>query len=97
VVLDAGDVLVRTSVLWHRGMANHTDAPRPMFALTWENGGSPLEDPYSAHGGRITFLPNRHATDWKGRFRESAFVAAPRLGSAYLFVQSLLGSRPTYG
>jgi ectoine hydroxylase-related dioxygenase (phytanoyl-CoA dioxygenase family) len=95
VVLQAGDVLVRTSVLWHRGMANHTASPRPMFALTWENGGSSVADPYSLHGGRITFLPNRHTTDWKGRLRESAFTAAPRLGSAYLFLQSMFGSRPT--
>ena len=55
-----------------------------------------LADPYSAHGGRITFLPNRHGTDWKGRLRERAFVAAPRLGSAYLFVQSMFDSTPTY-
>jgi hypothetical protein len=96
VSLQAGDVLVRTSVLWHRGMANHTASPRPMFALTWENGGSNLADPWSIHGGRITFLPNRHATDLTGRLRESAFVAAPRLGSAYLFVQSLFESKPTY-
>ena len=96
VTLNAGDVVVRTSVLWHRGMANHTSSPRPMFALTWENGGTSLADPYLAHDGRITFLPNRHTTDWKGRLRESAFVAAPRLGSAYLFIQSLFASKPTY-
>jgi hypothetical protein len=95
VTLQAGDVLVRTSVLWHRGMANHTASPRPMFALTWEDGGSSFADPYSVHGGRITFLPNRHGTNWKGRLRESAFVTAPRLGSAYLFFQSMFDSSPT--
>lgn len=96
VPLNAGDVVVRTSVLWHRGMANHTASPRPMFALTWEDGGSTLADPYSAHGGRITFLPNRHTTDLRGRLRERAFVTAPRLGAAYLFVQSMFDSKPRY-
>jgi hypothetical protein len=84
-----GDVLIRTSTLWHRGMPNATSTPRPMLAFTWEGGGSPLADPYSVHAGRITFLPNRYRTDWKGRLIERAFVAAPRLGTAYRAARSL--------
>jgi len=87
--MQQGDVLIRTSTLWHRGMPNRSTAPRPMLAFTWEDGGSPLADPYAAHAGRITFLPNRYRTDWKGRLIERAFVAAPRLGSAYRAARSL--------
>lgn len=84
-----GDVMIRVSTLWHRGMPNFSQAPRPMLAFTWEDGGSPLKDPYALHDGRITFLPNRYNTDWKGRLIERAFVAAPRLGTAYRAARSL--------
>lgn len=91
VTLKQGDVVLRTSALWHRGMPNHSPEPRPMLAFTWEDGGSQKEDPYAVHQGRITFLPNRYATDWKGRLVERAFVAAPRLGTVYRTARSLLG------
>jgi len=87
--LDQGDVVIRTSTLWHRGMPNFTAKPRPMLAFTWENDGSALSDPYSVHDGRITFLPNRYPTNWRGRIREHVFVAAPRLSSALRAAQSL--------
>lgn len=90
VTMKQGDALVRTSTLWHRGMPNTSTNPRPMLAFTWEDGGSPLQDPYAVHQGRITFLPNRYATDWKGRLVERAFVAAPRLGTVYRAARSLL-------
>lgn len=85
-----GDVLVRTSTLWHRGMPNRSGMARPMFALTWEDGGGRDPDPYGIHGGNVVFLPNRHRTDWKGQLRERAFVAAPRLGTAVRVLQSML-------
>jgi hypothetical protein len=85
-----GDVIIRTSTLWHRGMPNRTDQPRPMLAFTWEDGGSSCEDPYQVHDGRITFLPNRYSTDLPSRIRERAFVALPALGTAYRAVRSLL-------
>jgi len=89
VPMRQGDVMIRTSTLWHRGMPNVSGEPRPMLAFTWEEGGSVVDDPYAAHGGRITFLPNRYRTDWKGRLVERAFVTAPRLGSAYRAARSL--------
>ena len=85
-----GDVVIRTSTLWHRGMPNRTAQPRPMLAFTWEDGGSSLEDPYQVLDGRVTFLPNRYSTDLKSRIRERAFVALPALGTAYRAVRSLL-------
>jgi ectoine hydroxylase-related dioxygenase (phytanoyl-CoA dioxygenase family) len=87
--LRQGDVVIRTSTLWHRGMPNRTRVPRPMLAFTWEDGGSPLTDPYRVHEGRITFLPNRYSTDLKSRIRERAFVTLPALGTAYRAVRSL--------
>jgi ectoine hydroxylase-related dioxygenase (phytanoyl-CoA dioxygenase family) len=88
--MSAGDVVVRSSMLWHRGMPNKSRAIRPMLAFTWENGGSDLADPYTAHGGKITLLPNRYAPSLSGRLRERAFAASPALGKGYLFVRSVV-------
>lgn len=88
LLMKQGDVVVRTSTLWHRGMPNHSVNARPMLAFTWENGGNQLADPYAVHDGRITFLPNRFATDWRGRMAERAFVTAPGLGRTYQVVRS---------
>jgi hypothetical protein len=84
-----GDVVIRTSTLWHRGMPNPGARPRPMLAFTWEDGGSSHADPYQANGGRISFLPNRYATGWSGRLRERAYVAAPRVTTLLRAAQSL--------
>jgi hypothetical protein len=97
VCLKQGDVLIRVSTLWHRGMPNQSERPRAMLAFTWEDGGSPKADPYQVHDGRVTFLPNRYAMDWKGRLRERAFVSSPRLGTAYLALRSLLSTEPGAG
>jgi ectoine hydroxylase-related dioxygenase (phytanoyl-CoA dioxygenase family) len=37
IEMKQGDVLIRSSNLWHRGMPNLSDKPRPMMALTWED------------------------------------------------------------
>lgn len=87
--LERGDVLVRSSLLWHRGMPNNSRTPRPMLALTWEDGGSNQSDPYALHEGRISFFPNRYQPTTIGRLKERAFVAAPRVNSAVRFVRSL--------
>jgi hypothetical protein len=85
-----GDVIVRSSMLWHRGMPNRSNAVRPMLAFTWENGGSELADPYTAHGGEITLLTNRYSLNLSGRLRERAFASLPAVGKSYLFVRSLV-------
>jgi ectoine hydroxylase-related dioxygenase (phytanoyl-CoA dioxygenase family) len=89
VCMSAGDVIVRSSMLWHRGMPNKSNAIRPMLAFTWENGGSDLTDPYTAHGGKITLLTNRYAQTVSGRLSERAFASLPALGKGYLFVRSV--------
>jgi hypothetical protein len=90
ITMNPGDVLIRPSTLWHRGMPNHSDQPRPMLGFTWEDGGSRLDDPFSAHEGKIKFLPNRYGQGLSGRARELAFAKLPRLGGSYLFFRSLL-------
>lgn len=93
VPMTAGDVLVRVSNLWHRGMPNHSAAPRPMLAFTWEDGGSAQRDPFQVEGGKVTFRPNWFRPNKLGRIRERTFVAAPFTYSAYRFVDSLISSK----
>ncbi|MGI9146802.1 MAG: phytanoyl-CoA dioxygenase family protein [Chloroflexota bacterium] len=93
VEMTAGDVLVRVSNLWHRGMPNHSAVPRPMLAYTWEDGGSTRPDPFQAEGGNITFHPNWFRPSRLGRLRERTFVAAPFTYSAYRFVDSLFSNK----
>ena len=92
IQMSAGDVLIRPSTLWHRGMPNRSRAIRPMLGFTWEDGGSLLDDPFTSHGGNITFLPNRYSQDFLGKVRETAFAKLPALGNGYLFLRSLLAS-----
>lgn len=88
--MSAGDVIIRLSSLWHRGMPNRSKAIRPMLAFTWEDGGSELADPYTAHGGKITLLGNRYAQNLTGRLQERAFASLPALGKSYLFIRSVV-------
>jgi hypothetical protein len=88
LLMKQGDALIRISTLWHRGMLNCSENPRPMLAFTWENGGTKLADPYAQHAGRLTFLPNRFETSWRGRLAELAFVIAPRFATSYRVVRS---------
>jgi len=90
VPLKRGDVLVRTSNVWHRGTANHTKFPRPMLAMTWEDGGNDLADPFAADGGKIKFLPNWFKPTRAGRLREELFVKVPVTYSALRFARSLV-------
>jgi ectoine hydroxylase-related dioxygenase (phytanoyl-CoA dioxygenase family) len=91
--MQAGDVLVRVSNLWHRGMPNHSSAPRPMLAFTWEDGGSNHADPFQLDGGKIVFRPNWFRPSRLGRLRERTFVAAPFTYAAYRIVDSLVSNK----
>ena len=86
-------LVVRSSNLWHRGMPNLSPLARPMMALTWEDGGSALDDPFAAEEGRITFRPNWYRPNLLGRLRERTFIAAPTSYSAYRFARSLVGTK----
>lgn len=90
VPMNRGDVLIRSSNVWHRGMTNQTSTPRPMLAMTWEDGGSNEPDPFSANGGKVRFLPNWFKPTRVGRIREQLFVKVPITYSALRFTRSLL-------
>jgi hypothetical protein len=92
VPLNRGDVLLRSSNLWHRGTTNRTSVPRPMLAMTWEDGGSEQQDPFTAQGGKIRFLPNWFKPTPVGRLRERLFVKVPIAYSALRFGRSLIDS-----
>lgn len=91
VPMQQGDVLVRKSTLWHRGMPNRSSAMRPMLAFTFGEDCAPTGDPFAQNGGKILFEPNRFRTNWVGQIREHTFVKVPLAHSAIRFVQSLLG------
>ena len=91
--LQQGDVLLRTSRLWHRGMPNLSQAARPMLALTFGETCAPKGDPFATYDGKITFEPNWYRTNLVGQLRERTFVAAPITYSAYRFVRSLVGNK----
>lgn len=93
VTTNRGDVVVRTSNTWHRGMPNLTSVPRPMIALTWEDGGSVHDDPFMVEDGKITFRPNWFRPNALGRLRERMFVKLPISYSTVRFVQSLLSNK----
>jgi hypothetical protein len=91
--LSAGDVLLRTSTLWHRGMPNRTSAARPMLAVTLGEKGVDTPDPFCENEGRTQFQTNWFNTSLMGRLRERTTVAAPVTYSAYRFVHSLMSNK----
>ena len=95
VPMKQGDIMVRTSNVWHRGMPNRTSVARPMLALTWEDGGSVHDDPFAVEDGKITFRPNWFKPTRLGRIRERIFVKVPISYSAFRFVSSLYGAKAT--
>ena len=90
IEMTQGDVLVRKSNLWHRGMPNKSSTPRPMLSITFGELSAPPGDPFD---GDIAFYPNWYNTGRLGILRERVFVAAPVSYSAYRFVKSLRGNR----
>jgi ectoine hydroxylase-related dioxygenase (phytanoyl-CoA dioxygenase family) len=90
----SGDVLIRTSRLWHRGMPNLSRSPRPMLAMTFTEDTTKVDhDPFTAHGGRVKFLENWYRPTKLGRLRERAYLAAPFTYDAYRFVRSMFGDK----
>ena len=86
--LRQGDVVIRSSMLWHRGMPNRSSRARPMLALTWEDGGSTLADPYAKNDGKLAFYPNRYSANRLGKWKERAYLLAPRLNATARFAAS---------
>lgn len=91
--LEQGDVLIRTSRLWHRGMPNRASLPRPMLAFTFGEKGVRDGGAFQESEGKIRFDPNWFKPTKLGRLRERTFVNAPITYSAYRFVISLFDNK----
>ncbi len=91
--MSQGDVLIRVSTLWHRGMPNHTEQARPMLALTLGEKGVNTDDPLAYADGKVEFQANWFRTNLLGRLRERTTVHAPITYSAYRFARSLVGTK----
>jgi hypothetical protein len=93
VVLEQGDLVVRTSNLWHRGMPNKTGTVRPMMALLFGEAGTQEGDPFQAYGSDIFFYPNWYSNETRlGILQERIESVLPVTRSAYRFGKSLLRS-----
>jgi hypothetical protein len=93
VLVRQGDVILRRSTLWHRGMPNRSSAARPMLAVTFGEVPEVDSDPFAQNGGEIEFYPNWFRPTQLGRLREKMFVKAPMSYSAYRLARSLYGRK----
>jgi hypothetical protein len=91
VEMGQGDVLMRSSRLWHRGMPNLSGTVRPMLGFTFGEVSGTTGNLFEAHGGAIQFAPNRFATSRLGKLRERSYVAAPFAHEVLRIARSLLG------
>lgn len=91
--MEQGDVLIRKSTLWHRGMPNHTSEPRPMMSITFGETSAPEGDAFRVHEGRVRFYPNWYGTSRIGQYHERAVVTMPWLYSGFRFARSLVGNK----
>jgi Phytanoyl-CoA dioxygenase (PhyH) len=93
VPMQQGDVLLRKSTLWHRGMPNTSEMPRPMMSLTFGEKSAPTGDPFMTNDGKMIFYPNWYGTSQLGVLREQIEVAVPVTRSTFRFARSLVGNR----
>lgn len=93
ISMTRGDVLVRLSTVWHRGMPNRSNSARPMLALTLGESYVSNPDPFAPNGGAIEFQTNWFKTDFVGQLRERITVRAPITYSGYRFARSLIGNK----
>jgi Phytanoyl-CoA dioxygenase (PhyH) len=94
VPLRRGDVLVRTSTLWHRGTANRSGCVRPLMSLSFGEKEAEPEDPFAVNGGGIAFYPNWYSNATRADIlRERLEKSLPLTRSAGRLAKSLLGER----
>jgi len=93
ILSSAGDVLIRRSTLWHRGMPNRSQKARPMLAVTLGEDGVSTDDPFAYADGRVEFQTNWFNPSKLGRLRERTAVRVPLTYSAYRFAHSLVSNK----
>jgi ectoine hydroxylase-related dioxygenase (phytanoyl-CoA dioxygenase family) len=96
IEMQAGDVLLRKSHLWHRGMPNNSKVARPLLSFTFGEKSAPEGDPFEVNNGEFEFYTNWYTTSRAGRARERTFKVFPLSYSAYRFAGSLRNSRRGY-
>lgn len=88
--MKSGDILIRSSRLWHRGTPNRSDRMRPMIALIYSPAnGCDTKVNYNQNGGKVTFKYNMFTDNWRGRVREFSYVYFPMAIAAYMSVMSV--------
>lgn len=87
-----GDVFVRDSNLFHRGMSNSSSIPRSMVAITLSRKDSALPGEIDAvfGGGKIEFMNNWFENNLFGRISESVYMYFPLVRSLKRVIASLL-------
>jgi ectoine hydroxylase-related dioxygenase (phytanoyl-CoA dioxygenase family) len=93
IPMERGDVLLRVSTVWHRGMPNRTSTPRPMMSLTFGEESAPEGDPFKTFNGQVVYTPNWYGIGRVAQLREKTFVKVPLLYSTYRFTRSLVGNK----
>jgi hypothetical protein len=88
-----GDVLLRRSTLWHRGMPNGSSEPRAMFSLAVGEPYAHDVDPFLQNEGQMEFYANWYRTGRLGACRERVEMTAPFTRSIVRFARSLVGNR----
>jgi hypothetical protein len=96
IEMQAGDVLLRKSNLWHRGMPNNSQVARPLLSFTFGEKGAPEGDPFEVNNGEPEFYANWYSTSRAGRARERTYKAFPLSYAAYRFASSLRNSKRGY-
>ena len=89
VPMDVGDVLVRSSCVWHRGMPNLTSRPRPILTLALHRAEqvAPDFDPFT--GSEVRLSSNFYSQGASGKLKEALVVRAPWLFAGMRAAKSL--------
>ena len=87
-----GDIFVRDSNLFHRGMDNLSNSPRSMVAITLSKKDiatpSEIEAPFG--GGKIDFMNNWFEDDLFGKIIENIYMNFPAIRSIKRILASLI-------
>jgi len=86
-----GDVLIRSSTLWHRGAPNRSDRLRPMLALIYNGQEVPAtEFLVGYNGGKTKFMANRFEPGLAGRIKEFIQLHLPLIHAGIRLIKSFL-------
>ena len=87
-----GDIFIRDSNLFHRGMDNLTNTPRSMVAITLSKKelATPSEIAAPFGGGKVDFMNNWFEDDLFGKITETIYMYLPVIRSIKRILASLI-------